>query len=232
MKDYLSTGFLILFLFSFSNCAESQIRDGNHKFSKEEVHTYFKEVALGSEFGNSEAVVKKWQEDIKIYVSGEESDFLRENLDRMMKEINELVSPSIKLTRVNKASDANFEIFYGTANEYVKKEPKVKRLVSGNFGLFYVYSNAQKELYRGTMYIDISRVKAKDTQRHILLEELTQALGLMNDSYEYKRSIFFQKWTLTQDYANIDRELIRLLYHPKIKPGMSPEQVDRVLQAL
>jgi hypothetical protein len=63
------------------------------------------------------------------------------------------------------------------------------------------------------MYVDIERTKSRDAQRHLLREELTQSLGLINDTYDYPESIFYQGWTETTEYAPIDRELIQMLYN-------------------
>jgi hypothetical protein len=63
------------------------------------------------------------------------------------------------------------------------------------------------------MYVDIYRCTKLDGQKHLLREELTQALGLFNDSYKYDNSIFQQSWTTTTDYAPIDVKLIEMLYN-------------------
>jgi hypothetical protein len=63
------------------------------------------------------------------------------------------------------------------------------------------------------MYVDIYRCESLDGQKHLLREELTQSLGLFNDSYKYENSIFQQRWTETTEYAPIDRVLIDMLYN-------------------
>ena len=52
---------------------------------------------------------------------------------------------------------------------------------------------------------------------------------MMNDSYEYKDSIFYQDWTDTVSYSDIDRVVIRILYDPRIKLGMTMDEVDDVI---
>jgi len=63
---------------------------------------------------------------------------------------------------------------------------------------------------------------------HLIREELTQSLGLMDDSYAYPDSIFYQEWTATQEYSDIDRKLIEMLYLEETRPGMSREQVESI----
>lgn len=55
---------------------------------------------------------------------------------------------------------------------------------------------------------------------HCLLEELTQSLGLPNDSERIRPSVFNETSMLTE-LSPVDRILIRTVYDPRIKPGMS-----------
>ena len=66
----------------------------------------------------------------------------------------------------------------------------------------------------------------------MLREELTQSLGLARDSEEYLESIFQSAWTTTNEYAEIDRDLIRLLYHPDVNIGLNENQLDEVLREI
>ena len=63
------------------------------------------------------------------------------------------------------------------------------------------------------MYIDTQRPDVSG-QKHLLREELTQSLGLANDSYLFDDSIFQQSWTNVTKYSQMDKDIIRLLYHP------------------
>ena len=72
-------------------------------------------------------------------------------------------------------------------------------------------------------------VTDQQDRNHLILEELTQSLGLMNDSYQYGDSIFQSEWTETQSLANIDYELIYMLYNSSLSPGMVESDVRSVL---
>ena len=50
----------------------------------------------------------------------------------------------------------------------------------------------------------------------------------MNDSYAYPDSMFYQEWTTTQHFSDIDRKLIEMLYREEIEAGMSREQVKSI----
>ena len=68
------------------------------------------------------------------------------------------------------------------------------------------------------MYVDIFRADLPG-QKHLLREELTQSLGLGNDSPQYIESIFQSAWTTTTSYSMLDKDVIRLLYHPEMNIG-------------
>ena len=81
------------------------------------------------------------------------------------------------------------------------------------------------------MYVDIYRAN-NIGQKHLLREELTQSLGLGKDSSKYPNSIFQSSWTQTLNYLEIDKDLIRLLYHPKMKIGVDRYEVDNLLREI
>jgi hypothetical protein len=64
-----------------------------------------------------------------------------------------------------------------------------------------------------------------------LHEELTQGLGLPNDSPRARPSIFNddEEFALLTDH---DELLLRMLYSPELRPGMTPEQARPVVESL
>jgi hypothetical protein len=39
------------------------------------------------------------------------------------------------------------------------------------------------------------------------VKELTQSLGLLNDSWKYPKSIFYQGWTTTTSFSKMGKEV-------------------------
>jgi hypothetical protein len=182
----------------------------DERFSKEE-RDYFNEVALSSEFSDDDnGQVCRWKNDMKIYVTGEKSEELMNELDRIVDELNDLIDP-ININIVSTRSESNFVILFGSQEEYHLLDPDSKDLTKHNWGMFSV--NGGSEIRKGEMYVDIYRCKSLDGQKHLLREELTQSLGLFDDSYKYENSIFQQRWTETTEFAPIDRQLINMLYN-------------------
>ena len=175
-----------------------------------DVVTYFNKVSGQTEFTGDLDEVLKWEDDIVIFVKGEKQPELINELNRIIKELNDLIIPiTIKVT--NNESESNFMILFGSHTDYPKYEPIAKNYVEGNYGLFV--TSGEPEIVKATMYVDIYRTPTLNGKKHLLREELTQALGLVNDTYDYKESIFYQGWTETTEYSNIDKELIKMLYN-------------------
>ena len=62
---------------------------------------------------------------------------------------------------------------------------------------------------------------SQNTRNAVILEEVIQSLGLLNDSYLHEDSIFYQGFNEPQWPTDLDFLLVKLLYHPEIKPGLT-----------
>jgi hypothetical protein len=143
---------------------------------------------------------------MKIYVEGEKIDYLMVELNDIVSELNNIIN-TIEIEIVKNPKDANMFIYLGSSDGFANYCPNLDRsLLTNNWGLFSVGS------VKGYMYVDINRANEVE-QKHLLREELTQSLGLFNDSYKYPESIYYQGWTTTTEYAPIDVELIEMLYN-------------------
>ena len=229
IKSGLTKYLLFLIILVQFSCSKSNVdpKPGELSSFQKETIEYFKEIALGFEFGSASEITRKWKDDMKIYVSGEKRPNLQDELSSIINEINTLCTDGFQLSITNDSLSSNFLVFFGSGDAYAKIYPAQTNYVGGNFGLFSVYWTSNN-LNRGHMYVDIYRAD-EVAQRHLLREELTQSLGLAKDSSRYPESIFQQDWTYTTQYAEIDKELIRLLYHPEMHSGLDATQVEQVL---
>jgi hypothetical protein len=174
----------------------------------DDVKEYFNLIALKSEFKGNRKKALKWTSDMKIFVDGEKKDYLISELKRIVKELNDIIDP-IEIKIVNSKSESNYVVYFGNYQD-LKNDYKIyyPDLLENNYGYFEITPNNS-----GLMYVDITRTLNVDAQKHLIREELTQSLGLLNDSYKYPESIFYQGWTTTTEFAPIDKELIDMLYN-------------------
>jgi hypothetical protein len=166
---------------------------------------------------------------MKVYIGGEPTVSNIQEFEEVVAEINAIVSDGFFIEQVMDSAESNYYIFFGSGNEYGILFPGSANVTASNWGLFTVFFNGQNELYAGHMYVDITRANDRE-QRHLIREELTQSLGLARDSPKYSDSMFQSSWTTVTEYADIDRELIRLLYHPQMRTGIGSATVDALIK--
>jgi hypothetical protein len=200
---------------------------------RQDVIAYFQHVALGFEFGDAAAVTRKWDTDMKLFVGGTPDQALRSELDRIIGEINELTeADGFDIAITTDTLACNAYIYFGTKEKFAKIYPDAARDLPANLGLFYVKFDGTGHIFTTTVFVDLVRTTDITVRKHLLREELTQSLGLARDSDEYPLSIFQQAWTNVTEYAEMDRDLIRLLYNPGMPTGLDEEAVKPVLEAL
>ncbi|MBU0530017.1 DUF2927 domain-containing protein [bacterium] len=209
----------IAFMFLLIGCSfQSDATD----FTQEEID-YFIEIALGAEFGNETPVIKKWTNDIRIKINGDPTEADRQTINNIVNDLNELITV-IKIKLVEK--NENLVIAFSPESEFSSIDPNY---VPTNYGFFWaLWHDDNFVIYDTSILISSAKITQKE-RSHLIREELTQSLGLMNDSNKYKNSVFYQEWTDVTDFSEIDKSIIKLLYQKKVKPGMSKEQVLKVL---
>ncbi|HET6542824.1 MAG TPA: DUF2927 domain-containing protein [Chryseolinea sp.] len=211
-------------------CSEDEPEKGLSAYD-ESVIEYFNEIALGFEFGSASEVTRKWKTDMKIFVGGYKQQELMTELQTIIGEINTLATDGFSASVVTDTLQSNFYIFFGSGGDYVKKFPALSTLVLSNWGLFNVFFHGSNEIYSGYMYVDTDRSNSVE-EKHLLREELTQSLGLAKDSNRYPDSIFQESWTTTTEYSDIDKDLVRLLYHPSMQTGLDRSKCVEVLREI
>ncbi len=187
-----------------------------------EILDYFLEIALGVEFGSSHQVIVKWETDLEIQVHGEPTTEDRDTLGQVIAELNGIIgSPRLRLVQ----SSPNVDIHFVPISQF---QSIVPNYVTGNWGYFSMWWSSFVILGANILIASDSTV-GQEARSHLIREELTQVLGLANDSYAYADSIFYQAWTETAEYSDIDRTIIGILYRDDVAPGMDRADLQKVL---
>jgi hypothetical protein len=225
MKVLVQAGcFLFLFSFLISNKNQWMLhsyqlksdmvkafeskKNENPRIHSSEAWEYYKEICLFDEYGGANKAFK-WKRDVKIYVHGSCHKYMMDELDRIVKDLNEIIN-TIEIKVVKNRSEANTIVFLGSKQGFKTLYPQIqKENLIGNWGYYEVYPSSGS-----VMYVEMVD-SGNDTisQKSILREELTQSLGFFNDSEKYSESIFYQHSNSNTDYATIDREVIDILYN-------------------
>ena len=210
---------LTLLLTALWRCEPPVTRSG---YTEEEID-YFLEIALGTEYGGAQPVIRKWRQDLKINLMGTPSETDMKTLDDVIKELNGIID-GVSLWEVE--GQANVEIHFLPEDEFSQIEPNYVPL---NYGFFWVQWNGDGELTFTRILIATDEVITQAVRSHLLREELTQSLGLMRDSNRYPDSIFYQGFTNTTAYSEIDKVVIEILYLNEIRTNMTEAEVREVL---
>ena len=203
----------------------------------DEIVEYFLEVALGFEYAQAsrEDVIRKWPADKKILVSTQvDGDITAQDqatLAQVIEDLNELIADSgTHLELTESSDDVDIWIHFAPQSTFPQL---VSDYVPGNAGFFWLeWVVASNEFAVATVLLANDQHVKQALRSHLIREELTQAMGLARDSSRYPQSIFYRQYSTTAEYAPIDRELIRLLYHPDVRPGMGKGEVVMVLESL
>jgi len=219
-KIILSCIFILCLFFPCCSFYE-QAENSKSDYTDNEIE-YFTEIALGSEYGSNVQVIRRWDSDIKIKINGNPNEKDLQTLNQVISDINEIIGDKINLSLVD--SNQNIDINFVPLSDF-----SICNAAPGNYGYFNCkWSN--NVIYECDICIATDDVLLQEERSHMIREELTQSLGLMNDSLGYRDSIFYEEWTYTQKYLEIDKKMIEILYSDKIKPGMVKQEVESVLR--
>lgn len=203
---------------------------------------YFNEVALNSEFYDNPKCIIKWLKPMKLFINkdgslNEQSSRVKQVVDK----INNLVTSGFNIQLVDDKSKANAIIYLNTPEQvrslrpdFYKKFSKVQigEDVAGFTYMEYRLDNGY--INRAFVFININ--ETLETQLSVILEELSQSIGIPNDSEKYKESIFFNNHAdsenVIHEYSAIDKDVIKILYHPKMKAGYNARQANKVMKEL
>ena len=128
---------------------------------------------------------------------------------------------------------------------------KVRRFICGISlsGLFGVWASCRRELFEGVAsvsgsfwYDGFDRIyegticyctEIDQTVRNsVILEEIYNGLGPVQDTDLRADSIIYAGYSEPQELTQIDKLLLRLLYHPSMKCGMDREECEAVIRSL
>ena len=186
---------------------------------------YFWEIGLCVEFSNCDSPkVHKWTSNILIQKFGNWTTREAEELNNIITELSQLTGLSITQT----TGSANINIHIVTQDQF-KSYCKLYNPNNPQEG-FFELSTVSGVITSGTICIDINATE--QTKLHLLREELTQSLGIGQDSGRYVNSIFQQNPNYQpMQYAEIDKKVIQLLYDYRVKPGMTQQEMDQALRS-
>lgn len=189
--------------------------------------TNFDLIVFRTEFGPApEPRIRKWMDPVRVYIDSRAGD-LQVQRDLTATHILLLQKlTGLDIQTAERLPDANIVIVFdrqrvllGTVNQHLAQpisDPKALQK-SLCFGVYAV--NSRFLITKAVIGIPSDAAPSMGKLPACIIEELTQVMGLPNDSDLVYPSIFNDRSaddTLTEQ----DETLIRLLYDPRLVPGM------------
>jgi hypothetical protein len=200
----------------------------------------FIEIAMHNEYSERPAGIRKWAMPIHYYFVHRVGDQeLHEHLAEMhIEHLSNITGLSIKPAATQK--EANLLIIFSTEAELQKElltEFGIRSLKqrislfrrSVCLGNFAVAGDAT--IRRAVVIIPVDRANAHAKLVDCIVEEITQVLGLPNDSEKVFPSIFNDK-SVNSLLSGLDYLMLKMLYDPRIKAGMNLQQAAPLLKTI
>lgn len=196
----------------------------------------FQEIALRNEYTQQGNVVRKWTKPISIWIDHQVGDqaMHTELVSLHLDHLRSLTNHPMELAN-NKKSANIILIFTRQADwgQQVKKlfGPEAASALHGAVCMANFRTNGHYEINQARIIIPVDQARMHGKLVSCIVEELTQVMGLPNDSDEVYPSIFNDK-SPEQLLSGLDGLLLKMLYHPDIKSGMDEQQVQPVLKKI
>ena len=175
-------------------------------------------VALSCEYAECPVGVVKPAGDVRVEVVGSITGPQQEALTSTIEQWNTACGNHTLTT--SGSAEAKMEFFFVPESRMSEVMPIY---VEGNVGLF-TYDWDASNVITG-MKVAIAADLSGDELVHFVLEETTQAMGLIND-VEDPRSIFDGGTGRATAYSSLDREVIELHCSTSVKPGMQASDIS------
>lgn len=196
----------------------------------------FGEVALNNEYDNAKHGVRKWRVPIRVFIEHRVGDSaLYTQLVQMhLAHLAEITGHDIQ--RTNTLSEANIHLVFTRQSQWASEVerlmgPSAAKNLHGSVCIGKFALNTQHDIARAWIIIPVDQAKMHGKLVACVVEEITQVLGLPNDSEKVFPSIFNDK-TPQDLLTGLDFILLKLLYSPSISAGMTADEVKQPLQIL
>lgn len=185
--------------------------------------------------------LRKWVTPIRVYLDTRagDADLHRRLTKAHLARLAAISGHEIRLVD-NKRSANLLAVFEHSAKlgelaeELFPDADRIKTIMESSICIGRFYTNGRHEIFKAVVIIPPDRAASKGKLPACVVEEITQVLGLPNDSSEVYPSIFNDR-SVDDELTAIDITLIRLLYDPSLRPGMPREEaleaVRRILAA-
>lgn len=200
------------------------------------VERAFYSVALEHEYTSGNHPLAKWNQPIRIWLDHRVGDeALHQELAELhVQHLAQITGLSIEF--VSKQSQANVHWIYTRESKWTKEAKSALNLRSTQHLNTAICTagyktNATGHIVSAAIVIPVDLARSRGKLLACVVEEITQALGLPNDS-EHAYPSIFNDHTPEELLAPLDVVLLKLLYESELKAGMTLSEVKPVVKRL
>lgn len=234
MRRALPLLFLLLVAVALSLPLSREARAGAYTFSTEELVDGFMKTVFGLEYRAwswQPYLVKKYVGPVRFHVH----NLARRNRKPMVYRFIETLSSGVRglaTTIVANPADANFHVYVVDRDQYkdVVRRNIYRDLRADAPGRCLVRVVSDSSGISQSAAVIVSD-EGDFLFRRCMVEEILQGLGPMNDDSSLSHSVFNDKSRHSR-FTSFDRMLLNMLYDPRIKPGMRPDEVRPMLPSI
>ena len=193
-----------------------------------EVISWFNEVCLDAEFVNSGDATRlqKWYAPIRYNVRGTPTDADLAVISEFAVYANTIEGfPGIR--QADETDYGNLQIRFCSQQELIDILGDTFQGQDGGVTFWY---DGDNRIYQATICI------RNDLDQHlrnaVILEELYNGLGPIQDTTLRPDSIIYAEFSEPQALTAVDKLLLKLLYHPQMACGMDADECETVIRQL
>ncbi|MDN3609709.1 DUF2927 domain-containing protein [Vibrio ostreicida] len=201
------------------------------------VRQAFLDVALKNEYSHGNKPLVKWTQPIKIWVEHKVADqSLHDELTNAhIRDLSAITNHSIE--RVTSRNQANIVWIYTRESDWmadIQREIGKSAVQNAQGALCkagYRINATTHAIDSAAIIIPVDQAREHGKLLACIVEEITQVMGLPNDTETAYPSIFNDE-TPEDLLSPLDVVLLQMLYEPSLKPGMGKAQVKEATEAI
>lgn len=197
-------------------------------YTVDDIIRFFNEVCLDAEFTDygDPSRLQKWDGPIDYYIHGNPTQKDLEVIDDFVIALNKIEGfPG--MLRATHEEYATLQIYFCTQQELIGHLGENFYGTDGGVTFWY---NGKNEIYNAIICYrnDIDQ----HVRNSVILEEIYNGLGPIQDTDLRKDSIIYSGYSTPQQLTAVDALILKLLYHPEMKCGMSAQECEAVIRTL
>lgn len=190
---------------------------GQNIYNDQFQNTYNKIAFNPGSYSSDNLVIKKWNQDIKIYFEGDSLDYLKFAMDSLILKITPCIN-KLRINIVSKLADANYLIrVIDTSHNYYEQNG------------FYMNWTSGSNIYKCTLIIDRKTAFNRVEQLTSLRYNFVRSLGYFT-VVKLDNPINSCMYDQFIDVTDLDCNVLKFHYSDDIRSGMSKKDVKKIFR--